>query len=422
MSDVVIRCEGLSKQYRIGAKQEPYRTLRDSLANAAIAPFRMFTRNGNGSNGNGRDTIWALKDVSFEVKRGEVVGIIGRNGAGKSTLLKILSRITEPTEGRAMLKGRIAALLEVGTGFNPELTGRENIYLNAAILGMKKAEIDRKFDEIVAFAEVEKFIDTPVKHYSSGMHLRLGFAVAAHLEPEILVVDEVLAVGDAEFQKKCLGKMGDVAKQGRTILFVSHNMGAIQALCSQTVLLNHGALEHLGPTPEVVTAYLQMGRSGCLVGGLRMEKEDPRFQVVSVSWGPVGTNGQTAECIAGSSAEFGVTICAHETIPNMKLGVLLSDPQTGALVAGIWSQEREGKLLTLDAGRNVVRLVLPELSLRPSYLDVTVHVVEHTRGIKAIVQVSDPFVVLPSSPLEASDGTRTWLGAARLIPQIETRH
>jgi ABC-type polysaccharide/polyol phosphate transport system ATPase subunit len=202
------------------------------------------------------ETIWALKDVSFEVRRGEVVGLIGRNGAGKSTLLKILSRITEPTEGYADIHGRVASLLEVGTGFQPELTGRENIYLNGSILGMKHAEIRRKFDEIVSFAEVEKFIDTPVKHYSSGMYMRLAFAVAAHLEPEILLVDEVLAVGDAAFQKKCLGKLGDVAKQGRTVLFVSHNMGAIQRLCPNSLMLKAGQLVKHGPTESVVSDYL----------------------------------------------------------------------------------------------------------------------------------------------------------------------
>ena len=202
------------------------------------------------------ETIWALKDVSFEIKRGEVVGIIGRNGAGKSTLLKILSRITEPTEGQAAIYGRVGSLLEVGTGFHPELTGRENIYLNGAILGMRRAEIERKFDEIVVFSGVEKFIDTPVKHYSSGMYLRLAFAVAAHLEPEILLVDEVLAVGDAQFQKKCLGKMADVAQAGRTVLFVSHNMGAIHHLCPRSILLEQGRIAMVGATAEVIRHYL----------------------------------------------------------------------------------------------------------------------------------------------------------------------
>jgi len=259
MSDIAIRVEHLSKQYHIGRKQEKYRTLRDTLAEAFVAPFRRAGRLLRGQATGAAElseTIWALRDVSFEVKRGEVIGIIGRNGAGKSTLLKILSRITEPTEGYAEIHGRVGSLLEVGTGFHNELTGRENIYLNGAILGMKRAEIDRKFDEIVAFAEVEKFIDTPVKHYSSGMYLRLAFAVAAHLEPEILLVDEVLAVGDAAFQKKCLGKMEDVAQEGRTVLFVSHNMSAVQALCPRTILLRQGQVALDGPTESVVREYL----------------------------------------------------------------------------------------------------------------------------------------------------------------------
>lgn len=260
MSDIAIRIENLGKMYRIGGAQEQYRTLRDSITDAVGAPFKrarsLLRGQAYGAAGL-EETIWALKDVSFEVKHGEVVGIIGRNGAGKSTLLKILSRITEPTEGYADMYGRVGALLEVGTGFHPELTGRENIYLNGAILGMSREEIDRKFDEMVAFAEVERFIDTPVKHYSSGMALRLGFAVAAHLEPEILVVDEVLAVGDAGFQRKCLGKMENVAQEGRTVLFVSHNMAAVQNLCSKAILLESGKLVMQGPTDEIIDNYLR---------------------------------------------------------------------------------------------------------------------------------------------------------------------
>ena len=257
MGDIAIRCEGLSKQYRIG-RREHSKHLRDTLTDAMYAPFRRIRAafQGNGRPAQSVDTIWALKDVSFEVGHGEVVGVIGRNGAGKSTLLKILSRITEPTAGWAAIQGRAGSLLEVGTGFHPELTGRENIYLNGAILGMKKAEIERKFDEIVAFAEVEKFIDTPVKHYSSGMYLRLAFAVAAHLEPEVLIVDEVLAVGDVAFQEKCLGKMGSVAKEGRAVLFVSHNLPAVQYLCDRVMLLRLGKVEAIGRTPEVVGHYL----------------------------------------------------------------------------------------------------------------------------------------------------------------------
>src|SRR5881396_3770163 len=264
MSDIAIRCEGLSKQYRIG-QQERYKALRDVITDAAVAPFRRLgsaISNGTKANGNAsairnakseiRNSIWALDDVSFEVNRGEVVGIIGRNGAGKSTLLKILSRITEPTEGEVEIVGRVGSLLEVGTGFHPELTGRENIYLNGAILGMGKREIKKKFDRIVDFAETAKFVDTPVKRYSSGMYVRLAFAVAAHLDPEILIVDEVLAVGDAEFQKKCLGKMGEVARGGRTVLFVSHNMTAIRALCERGLLLEDGILLKNGTTEDAI--------------------------------------------------------------------------------------------------------------------------------------------------------------------------
>jgi lipopolysaccharide transport system ATP-binding protein len=246
--------ENLGKRYTIGRRQAQYRTLRDSLVEGASDAWgRLTRRNGTAE---GPETLWALKDVSFEVQPGEVVGIIGRNGAGKSTLLKVLSRITKPTTGRVRLRGRVASLLEVGTGFHAELTGRENVYLNGAILGMTRAEMDRKFDEIVAFAEVEQFIDTPVKRYSSGMYLRLAFAVAAHLEPEILVVDEVLAVGDAQFQQKCLGKMETVSASGRTVLFVSHSMSAITRICSAAVLLQQGQVLATGTPQGVVSRYL----------------------------------------------------------------------------------------------------------------------------------------------------------------------
>ena len=260
MSEVVIQTNNLGKQYRIGGQKNEFRTLRDSLSDAFVAPFRRASKLLRGQPSGATDmkeTLWALRGVSFEIKRGEVVGIIGPNGAGKTTLLKILSRITEPTEGFAEIHGRVGSLLEVGTGFHPELTGRENIYLNGAILGMKKAEIVTKFDEIVDFAEIEKFIDTPVKYYSSGMYVRLAFAVAAHLEPEILLVDEVLAVGDASFQKKCLGKMGDIAGEGRTVLFVSHNMVAVQSLCDRAIWIREGTLAEDGQTNQVVPSYLK---------------------------------------------------------------------------------------------------------------------------------------------------------------------
>ncbi len=240
MGDTAIKVENIGKTYRLG-QTVGYKTLRESLTNLFTAPFRKARSSSQQSiSKRQKETIWALKDVSFEVKRGEAIGIIGRNGSGKSTLLKILSRITTPTEGSAEIHGRVGSLLEVGTGFNPELTGRENISLNGAILGLRKAEIERKFDDIVSFSDIGQFLDTPVKRYSSGMYIRLAFAVAAHLEPDILLVDEVLAVGDAAFQKKCLGKMGDVASEGRTVLFVSHNMTAVQSLCSRCILLENG--------------------------------------------------------------------------------------------------------------------------------------------------------------------------------------
>lgn len=269
-SEAVLVTENLGKKYRIGAADEPYRTLRESISGAVTAPFRGIRsrlRHFSGSSkGDDPKLFWALRNVSLEVEHGEVLGVVGKNGAGKTTLLKVLSRVTEPTEGRATLNGRVGSLLEVGTGFHPELSGRENIYLNGAILGMTKREIERKFDEIVAFAETEKFLDTQVKHYSSGMYMRLAFAVAAHLEPEILLVDEVLAVGDASFQKKCLGKMEAVARQGRTILFVSHNMGAVNALCDRAIWIDEGRVVMNGRTQEVIEAYTR-GLKAATEGG-----------------------------------------------------------------------------------------------------------------------------------------------------------
>ncbi len=258
MIETAIQVENLGKRYSLGQSRDSsrYKTFRESLTEAISRPFRRSAE----AQAPTADEFWALKDVSFEIKRGEVLGVIGRNGAGKSTLLKILSRITEPTRGRITIKGRVASLLEVGTGFHPELTGRENIYLNGAILGMHRSEIKAKFDEMVAFAEVERFLDTPVKRYSSGMYVRLAFSVAAHLEPEILIVDEVLAVGDAEFQKKCLGKMQDVSTgQGRTVIFVSHNMGAVTQLCTRALYLQNGQVIRSGEVNEITSFYLDHG-------------------------------------------------------------------------------------------------------------------------------------------------------------------
>jgi len=272
---IAVRAESLGKLYLIGHRQQAAGSLRESLMNALREPLRRL-RGHSGAVED--DTIWALKDVSFEVSQGEVMGIIGRNGAGKSTLLKVLARITEPTEGRAEIRGRVGSLLEVGTGFHPELTGRENIFLNAAILGMKRAEVRRRFDEIVDFAEIEKFLDTAVKHYSSGMYMRLAFAVAAHLDTDILFVDEVLAVGDAAFQKKCLGKMGEVTKQGRTVLFVSHSMPAMQQLCSRCVLLARGGVEFDGPVDEAIDRYLSAN-----VGTGYTAKADPTKPTITAA-------------------------------------------------------------------------------------------------------------------------------------------
>jgi lipopolysaccharide transport system ATP-binding protein len=294
MNNVAISVEGLGKRYRIGELQR-YKALRDTLTNALYAPFRGISKLINPKseikNTKSNNFIWALKDVSFEIKQGEVVGIIGRNGAGKSTLLKILSRITEPTEGYAKVRGRVGSLLEVGTGFHPELTGRENIYLNGSILGMRKAEIERKFDEIVSFAEVEKFIDTPVKHYSSGMYVRLAFAVAAHLEPEILLVDEVLAVGDAAFQKKCLGKMGDVAKEGRTVIFVSHQMDMVGALCSRCILLNNGSVLADSDPGKVIETYIQSFAYQKALSSFE-EKEDENLELQIIKGRVINERGE----------------------------------------------------------------------------------------------------------------------------------
>ena len=262
MGDLVIRAQNIGKQYRIGARQQGYRTLRDTLVDSIVAPARWVgrtLRRGSARAEQG-ELIWALREVSFDVHQGEVLGVIGRNGAGKSTLLKIFARITEPTTGRVAIAGRVGSLLEVGTGFHPELTGRENIYLNGAILGMRREEIARRYDEIVAFSEVERFIDTPVKHCSSGMYLRLAFAVAAHLDPEILLVDEVLAVGDDRFQKKCLGKMESVGREGRTVIFISHNMPAVTRLCPRAILLEEGRVIADGEAREVIGRYLNAGR------------------------------------------------------------------------------------------------------------------------------------------------------------------
>jgi lipopolysaccharide transport system ATP-binding protein len=305
MSKIAIEVAGLGKEYHIGGPQKSYYRLTDQLADIVGAPFRRAGKLLRGQSSGAAEldeTIWAIKDISFQISTGEVVGIIGRNGAGKSTLLKILSGITDPTQGYADLYGRIGALLEVGTGFHPELTGRENISLYGAILGMRRAEIERKLDEIVAFAEIDKFLDTPVKHYSSGMYVRLAFSVAAHLEPEILLVDEVLAVGDMAFQRKCLGKMDDVAQDGRTVVFVSHNMGLLQQLCERGIFLQQGAVHTDGTIAEAIDAYLQTLEQVQMLG-LSQRTDRKGLGKVRLIGADV-TNGSSAILRTGYPARF----------------------------------------------------------------------------------------------------------------------
>lgn len=313
-----ISVENLSKKYVIShQKQESYTTLRDVLANGAKRfTNKLFNPFSVSENDVAHEEFWALKDVSFDVQQGERVGIIGCNGAGKSTLLKILSRITEPTSGRVSIKGRVASLLEVGTGFHPELTGRENIYLNGAILGMSKTEIKRKFDEIVAFAEVERFLDTPVKRYSSGMYVRLAFAVAAHLEPEILIVDEVLAVGDTQFQKKCIGKMEEAGKEGRTVLFVSHNMTVIQNLCTKAIWLDKGLFHSEGVVTEQIAGYLKEGLINTKITCDSTVKCGPSVQLTRLEFSP-------GIVVSKSKTGFVVELRASSSVKISALAILL---------------------------------------------------------------------------------------------------
>jgi lipopolysaccharide transport system ATP-binding protein len=350
VSAPTIRVSGLSKRFRIGERVR-YKSLRESIQNAVAAPFRRGRRP--------KETIWALRDVSFEVAPGEVVGVIGRNGAGKSTLLKVLSRITEPTEGRVELRGRVGSLLEVGTGFHLELTGRENIYLSGAILGMKRAEIVQRFDEIVAFAEVERFLDTPVKHYSTGMYLRLAFAVAAHLEPEILLVDEVLAVGDSEFQKKCLGKMGDVARAGRTVLFVSHNLGAVAGLCSRALCFEDGRLLNDGSAAEVVTAYLRRSSESETSSIAQFRSPGMGREVGFTSVRLVSEDGRSA--LYGEPLVFQFEVESRDGIGQLTLAASLFN-SLGTCVGTLFDRQ----VFDAPAGRCLaLRLKVPSLNLAP---------------------------------------------------------
>jgi lipopolysaccharide transport system ATP-binding protein len=356
---LALEVRGLGKQYRLGVARTPYGTLRDSIAAATSRAFRTVTgRGGASTKANGH--MWALKDVSFEMKPGEVVGLIGRNGAGKSTLLKILSRITDPSEGWVEIQGRIGSLLEVGAGFHPELTGRENVFLSGTVLGMRNREIRQKFDEIIAFANVEQFVDTPVKHYSSGMFLRLAFAVAAHLEPEILLVDEVLAVGDARFQKKCLDKMQDVGERGSTVILVSHNMPAITRLCERAILLDKGSIVADGPAHQVVATYLSSGLTTASMREWPDASTAPGTKEVRLRGVRIRSeNGEVVEAVdirdrIGVELEYEVLQPGHVVLPHFTLhnaeGVFV-------FVAFDWSDQWRGRIR--EPGRYVSTAWIP---------------------------------------------------------------
>jgi lipopolysaccharide transport system ATP-binding protein len=374
-SEPVVRVEGLSKRYFIGSSQGRYRTLRDSLSDLATAPFKRTWRLLRGQSTGAADlheALWALRDVSFEVRPGEVLGVIGRNGSGKSTLLKVLSRITEPTEGRVRIRGRVGSLLEVGTGFHPELTGRDNVYLNGAILGMKRDEIDQRFDEIVEFAEISKFLDTPVKHYSSGMYVRLAFAVAAHMDTEILLVDEVLSVGDVAFQKKSTEHMAESTKTGRTVLFVSHNLPAVLSLCNRCLLLDQGCLVQAGPVGDVVEAYQQLQSTGLVLdehGYVNLHDVERygsgRGRFTGAHVVPLDGNSQPSSIFrTGQDLEVEVSIESITGFTDANVALVIYD-LIGYRLVDV-NTALQGRLLSLEPGQKArIRFWLRNLLLKP---------------------------------------------------------
>lgn len=419
MSDIAIRCDGLGKQYRIG-ERESYRALRDTIADTVSSPFRLLRSAFKGPNqaaaaDSRPNTFWALKDVSFEIKRGEVVGVIGRNGAGKSTLLKILSRITAPTEGEVDIRGRVGSLLEVGTGFHPELTGRENVYLNGAILGMKKSEIARKFDEMVAFAEIEKFIDTPVKRYSSGMYVRLAFAVAVQLEPEILIIDEVLAVGDAEFQKKCFNKMRSIGQGGRTILFVSHNMSAVRSICNRGLILEKGCLTEQGETSLVVDRYLSRStQQNAVTTGI----ETSSFIVNNVQVQPI--SGEVIKTFA--PVKISVSFKAKSDIfdPGVYVALLSSEQQR---LAGLDFKDFQ-TIPMIPAGQDCeMGFVVDSLPLLPGSYQLEVHLKDMASHKIEIVPQSYQFEIVETQ-IYGGRKLDGWFGhfGLRARTFVNTRH
>ncbi len=412
----IIKVDNLSKRYRLGARAASYATLRESLGGALRAPLRRLSRARDGE--SDERTLWALRDVSFEVQPGEVLGVIGRNGAGKSTLLKILTRITEPTSGQADLYGRVGSLLEVGTGFHPELSGRENIYLNGALLGMRSGEIARRFDAIVSFAEVERFLDTPVKHYSSGMYTRLAFAVAAHLEPEILLVDEVLAVGDYEFQKKCLGKMKDVSEGGRTVIFVSHNMGSISNLCSGALWLDQGRVRMQGRTADVVATYIATGTSANGAVSWNNPGEAPGNEAVRLkSVSIISAHGVSSDVPVNQPLRVdieywnlkpdSVLICGLELKDKMNTYVFASNNRPSATST---PDEWYGK--KRPAGVFRTSCTIPAHFLNNDYYSVDVRVVNDRNELACAVENVIAFVVHETGDM-TSEYSGVWVGVVR---------
>ncbi len=405
MNNVVVRTSNLGKRYLIGGQRESYQTLRSALTRAVMRPIERIRHPGAATH-QSRE-LWALRNVDLEVGQGEVLGIIGHNGSGKSTLLKILSHITEPTEGRAEIRGRVASLLEVGTGFHGELTGRENILLNGAILGMRRAEIKRKFDEIVAFAGVEGFLDTPVKRYSSGMYVRLAFAVAAHLEPEILVIDEVLAVGDAEFQRKCLGRMHDVAKGGRTVLFVSHNMVAVEGLCTSAILLNSGKVVKRGEVDSVVASHLRTNRDPVEPGTALARSKDGKVELEAVRL--TDTAGEplaVAQC--GGTIRLELAVHSSDEFRTAVASIDVNDSY-GRKVAVLHSYIC-GFSCPLSPGRQVLACEIEKLPLSPG--SYTLDVKLYREGARA---AEDLLIWAPSCrSMEVAGGD--FYGTGRLPP------
>jgi lipopolysaccharide transport system ATP-binding protein len=403
MNDVVIRVENLGKRYRIG-ERAAYLTLRDTLARAVTAPLRSFRSSSPSLRMSEASAIWALKDVSFEVHRGEVIGIIGSNGAGKSTLLKILSRVTKPTLGHAQICGRLGSLLDVGTGFHPELTGRENTYMNGAILGMSKRDIAQKFDEIVAFAGIERFIDTPVKYYSSGMYVRLAFSVAAHLEPEILLVDEVLAVGDVAFQRKCLGRMDNAAKQGRTVLLVSHNMSAVALLCKTVIVLEHGCIKLIGESQQAITEYLaeSTGRDAEVYNMEGIPRHDPSLSM-EVEFLTLEFEGFPARLVpADADLTVLMTIRGNRAVSNFSFYLGISTPN-GTPVGSCSGAE----VHSIQAGEVAMyRLQLPNPCLAPGVyrMALAMGIGNERTGFRMLDSAEDAFS-FEVMPPPGQDGT-----------------